>query len=90
MGQIRVTKDLNGMSGLCLIEPALHGDSRGYFIETYNERDMEEAGISIRFVQDNQSMSTKGVLRRGIRRGCRPAQRFGDLRKMARRDPFGR
>ena len=63
MGQIRVTKDLNGMSGLCLIEPALHGDSRGYFMETYNERDMEEAGISIRFVQDNQSMSTKGVLR---------------------------
>ena len=55
MGQIRVTKDLNGMSGLCLIEPALHGDSRGYFMETYNERDMEEAGISIRFVQDNQS-----------------------------------
>ena len=36
---------------------------RGYFMETYNENDMKEAGIDIRFVQDNQSMSTKGVLR---------------------------
>ncbi len=63
MGQIRVTKDLGGIAGLCLIEPAVHGDARGYFMETYNERDMEEAGIHVRFVQDNQSMSVKGVLR---------------------------
>ena len=41
----------------------VHGDSRGYFMETYSQRDMEEAGIDIAFVQDNQSMSTKGVLR---------------------------
>lgn len=39
------------------------GDSRGYFMETYSQRDMEEAGFNIMFVQDNQSMSTKGVLR---------------------------
>lgn len=38
-------------------------DNRGYFMETYSQRDMEEAGININFVQDNQSMSTKGVLR---------------------------
>ena len=63
MGQIKVTKDLDGISGLYLIEPAVHGDSRGYFMETYSQRDMEEAGIDIVFVQDNQSMSTKGVLR---------------------------
>ncbi len=63
MGQIKVTKDLGGIAGLCLIEPAVHGDARGYFMETYNERDMEEAGIHVRFVQDNQSMSVKGVLR---------------------------
>ena len=37
--------------------------TRGYFMETYNEKDMKEAGIDIHFVQDNQSMSTKGVLR---------------------------
>ncbi len=63
MGQIRVTKDLNGISGLCLIEPAVHGDNRGYFMETWSKRDMEEAGFDIDFVQDNQSRSVKGVLR---------------------------
>ena len=46
-----------------MITPAVHGDNRGYFMETYSQRDMEEAGIDIVFVQDNQSCSTKGVLR---------------------------
>lgn len=63
MGQIKVEKDVAGIKGLCVIDLAVHGDSRGYFMETYNQRDMEEAGIDITFVQDNQSMSTKGVLR---------------------------
>ena len=63
MGQIKVEKNAGGIEGLCVIEPAVHGDSRGYFMETYNQRDMEEAGINIVFVQDNQSCSTKGVLR---------------------------
>ncbi len=63
MGQITVDKDVDGIKGLCVITPAVHGDSRGYFMETYSERDMREAGIDIIFVQDNQSMSTKGVLR---------------------------
>lgn len=63
MGQIRVEKNVGGITGLCVIEPAVHGDARGYFMETYNERDMREAGIDVHFVQDNQSMSTKGVLR---------------------------
>ena len=63
MGQIKVEKNVAGIEGLCVIEPAVHGDSRGYFMETYSQRDMEEAGINIIFVQDNQSMSTKGVLR---------------------------
>ena len=45
MGQIKVQKDLSGISGLCLITPALHGDARGYFMETYSQRDMEEAGF---------------------------------------------
>lgn len=61
MGQINVTKC--PIEGLYIIEPAVHGDSRGYFMETYNQRDMEEAGLSMVFVQDNQSMSTRGVLR---------------------------
>ena len=63
MGQIKVETDVGGIEGLCVIEPAVHVDSRGYFMETYNERDMREAGINVKFVQDNQSMSTKGVLR---------------------------
>ena len=63
MGQITVERNINGIEGLCIITPAVHGDSRGYFIETYNQRDMEDAGFDITFVQDNQSMSTKGVLR---------------------------
>jgi dTDP-4-dehydrorhamnose 3,5-epimerase len=63
MGQIIVEKDVNGIEGLCVITPAVHGDERGYFMETYSQRDMEENGINIIFVQDNQSMSTKGVLR---------------------------
>lgn len=61
MGQIKVTKC--PIEGLYVIEPTVHGDARGYFMETYNQRDMEEAGLNMVFVQDNQSCSTKGVLR---------------------------
>ena len=63
MGQIDVTYDLGGIEGLCLIESKVHGDSRGYFMETFSQKDMYEAGLYFSFVQDNQSMSTKGVLR---------------------------
>ncbi len=63
MGQISVEKNIKGIEGLCVITPSVHGDSRGYFMETYSQRDMEEVGLNITFVQDNQSMSTKGVLR---------------------------
>ena len=61
MGQIKVTKA--PIEGLYIIEPTVHGDARGYFMETYNQRDMHEAGLDMVFVQDNQSMSVKGVLR---------------------------
>lgn len=61
MGQIKVTKA--PIEGLYVIEPTVHGDDRGYFVETYNQRDMHEAGLDMVFVQDNQSMSKKGVLR---------------------------
>lgn len=49
--------------GLYEIQPKLFGDSRGYFAETYSERDFFEAGLKMKFVQDNQSKSSKGVLR---------------------------
>lgn len=61
MGQIKVTPA--PIKGLYIIEPAVHGDARGYFMETYSLRDMTEAGLDMNFVQDNQSMSVKGVLR---------------------------
>ena len=63
MEQISVQYNVGGIEGLCVIELAVHGDSRSYFMETYSQRDMEEAGLNYAFVQDNQSMSTKGVLR---------------------------
>lgn len=61
MGQIHVEKC--PIEGLYIIKPAVHTDGRGYFTETYNQRDMQEAGLNMVFVQDNQSMSTRGVLR---------------------------
>ena len=61
MGQISVEE--TGINGLKIITPTVHGDSRGYFMETYSERDFCEAGITCKFVQDNQSCSSKGVLR---------------------------
>lgn len=61
MGQIKVEK--TPIEGLYVIEPTVHQDERGYFVETYNQRDFEEAGLYYTFVQDNQSMSVKGVLR---------------------------
>ena len=63
MGQIKVEKDPDGIKGLYVITPAVHGDARGYFMETYSARDLAEAGIDTVFVQDNQSRSSKGVLR---------------------------
>ena len=63
MGKIKVTTDCNGIEGLKVIEPAVFGDERGYFMETYNYNDFKEAGIDVEFVQDNQSSSRYGVLR---------------------------
>ena len=61
MGKITVTNC--EIDGLYVIEPTVFPDARGYFVETYNQRDFEEAGLNMKFVQDNQSMSVKGVLR---------------------------
>ena len=61
MGKFMFNK--TGIEGVYIIEPTVFGDERGYFMETYNEREFEEIGISVKFVQDNQSRSKKGVLR---------------------------
>ena len=46
-----------------IIEPTLFGDKRGFFLETWNQKSYDDAGIEVRFVQDNHSRSSKGVLR---------------------------
>jgi dTDP-4-dehydrorhamnose 3,5-epimerase len=51
------------ITGLYEIQPKVFGDSRGYFFESYSEKDFFEAGLKMKFVQDNQSFSTKGILR---------------------------
>lgn len=61
MGKIKVTTC--EIEGLCVIEPTVFKDERGYFVETYNQNDFHEAGLKMNFVQDNQSMSVQGVLR---------------------------
>ena len=61
MGKIKVTPC--DIKGLYVIEPTVFKDERGYFVETYNQNDFKEAGLDMVFVQDNQSMSVKGVLR---------------------------
>lgn len=52
-----------GFKGLLVIEPKIFKDNRGYFFESYNEKMLKEAGIDIKFVQDNQSKSSFGVIR---------------------------
>lgn len=59
----KITVETCGIQGLMVITPRVFGDSRGYFMETYNYKDFAEAGIDMTFVQDNQSASRKGVLR---------------------------
>jgi dTDP-4-dehydrorhamnose 3,5-epimerase len=51
------------IEGVCIIEPTIFGDHRGFFMETYNKRDFTEIGLEMEFVQNNHSKSTKGVLR---------------------------
>ena len=52
-----------GIEGMFVVEPTVFEDNRGYFMETYQENEFKEAGYDLTFVQDNQSKSTKGVLR---------------------------
>jgi dTDP-4-dehydrorhamnose 3,5-epimerase len=51
------------LDGLVLIDPVVHGDERGFFLETFSERDWRDAGVDCDFVQDNHSRSAQGILR---------------------------
>ncbi len=61
MGKISVSTC--GIDGLYIIEPQVFPDARGYFFESYNEQSFRDAGLDMKFVQDNQSKSVRGVLR---------------------------
>lgn len=52
-----------GLPGVLVIEPTVFGDARGYFMETFQKEEFAAAGITDEFVQDNQSKSSRGVLR---------------------------
>lgn len=59
----KITVETCDIEGLKVITPAVYGDERGYFMETYNYKDFKEVGLDVEFVQDNQSSSKRGVLR---------------------------
>lgn len=58
---MKVTR--GSLQGVLILEPRVFGDERGFFLESYNQRMMEEVGIREPFVQDNHSFSTRNVLR---------------------------
>ena len=62
MGNFQI-EPCGNIQGLYTIQPKVFGDARGYFMETYNYEDFKQAGLDMVFVQDNQSSSTRGVLR---------------------------
>jgi len=61
MGKFKFVK--TSIEGVFVIEPTVFGDERGYFMETYHQKEFKEAGLDVTFVQDNHSKSRKGVLR---------------------------
>lgn len=61
MSKFKFTK--TGIEDMFVVEPTVFDDERGYFMETYQENDFKKAGYDLNFVQDNQSKSSKGVLR---------------------------
>ena len=63
MSKFVLKNNVSGIEGLTVITPTAFSDSRGYFMETYNVRALTEMGFTVKFVQDNQSLSKKGVLR---------------------------
>ncbi|MED4954836.1 dTDP-4-dehydrorhamnose 3,5-epimerase [Paenibacillus macerans] len=60
------------LEGAVLLEPVVHGDHRGFFMESYNEAVMQELGINIDFVQDNQSLSSEPGVLRGLHYQLKP------------------
>src|SRR5262245_26731068 len=62
-GFTRVKVETTKLPGVVMIEPVIHRDPRGFFVETYRARTYLEHGLPIKFVQDNHSRSVRGTLR---------------------------
>jgi len=62
-GRYSMKAEATPLSGVTLIKPTMHGDARGFFLETWHAERYSEAGISLPFVQDNHSRSSQGILR---------------------------
>lgn len=63
MKKIRVNRDVNGIDGLCVIEPTIFTDNRGYLMEAYNATEFCSEGLNYHFIQENEAFSFKSVLR---------------------------
>lgn len=63
MSKIKVHRDFNGIKGLCVVEPVIYEDNRGYLFEAFNEKNFRDLGLDMHFVQDNEAYSKSGVLR---------------------------
>ena len=63
MGKISIERNVGGIEGLHVITPQRYGDDRGWFMENYNQKDLLAEGLDYKFVQDNESLSSKAVLR---------------------------
>lgn len=64
MGKIKVTQ--TNLADVLILEPAVFGDHRGFFTESYSDKDFKEAGIKFDFIQDNHSLSTQAGVVRGL------------------------
>ena len=59
MGKIQVQRNIGGIEGLHIIEPKVFQDNRGYLMESYNDTDFQEEGLTYKFIQDNEAYSKK-------------------------------
>ncbi|WP_379135440.1 dTDP-4-dehydrorhamnose 3,5-epimerase [Paenibacillus sp. sgz500958] len=71
------------LEGAKLLEPVVHGDARGYFMESYNEDVLHKLGITERFIQDNQSLSAEAGVLRGLHYQLNPKSQTKLIRVLA-------
>lgn len=71
------------LNGVCLLEPVVHGDNRGFFIESYNESAMQSLGLNYNFIQDNHSLSAEPGVIRGLHYQLNPKAQTKLLRVLS-------